>query len=207
MPTTQTNAKRDLSKLKELFDNSWGTPVTAAEGAPWLENLGAKIYGSNAAKQNAFDLMSKMPENSWTPENLAAYQRHMQRGAKSPFSTVSDSVIELTKEDGKTSNINMNPLSTTGQIAATDFKAHPGKYLGTALNTGGAIAGLLDNDKFGGQLVTTAAGAVIPKLLGMKLGPLAAYNVAVGAGHLGSLFDNLRAKKEREQAQQQYYGG
>lgn len=207
MPTTQTNAKRDLSKLKELFNNNWGTPVTAAEGAPWLERLGAKIYGSDAAKQHAFDTLSMFPENSWTPENLAAYQNHMRKGAKAPFSTVSDSVIEVIGKDGKSSNVNVNPFSTTGGIAATDFKAHPGKYLGTALNTGGAIAGLLDNDKFGGQLVTTAAGAIIPKLFGMELGPLAAYNIAVGAGHLGSLFDNLRAKKEQERAQQQYYGG
>ena len=128
----------------------------------------------------------------------------MQKGAASPFSTIADSKIDFIGDDGKASSLTMNPLATTGQIALTDMKAHPGKYLGTALNTGGALAGLLDNDKVGGQLVTTAAGAILPKLLGMKLGPLATYNVALGAGQLGSLFDNLRAKKEQEQAQAGY---
>lgn len=197
-------ADKDLTKLKELFSNNWVAPSPAAEGASWLEKLGAGIYGSESAKQNAFDILSSMPENSWTPENLAAYQAHMQKGAASPFSTIADSKIDFIGNDGKTSSVSMNPLATTGQIAFTDMKTHPGKYLGTALNTSGALAGLLDNDKVGGQIATTAAGAIIPKLLGMKLGPLAAYNIAVGAGHLGSLFDNLRAKKEQEQAGYSY---
>ena len=94
-------------------------------------------------------------------------------------------------------------------------KAHPWITAGTGLNAAGNVAGLLDNGKLLGQLGGAALGYFAPSLLGKALGksivasPLLRANLAMGGGNLGALFDNLRAKKEREQAmtQQQYYGG
>lgn len=82
------------------------------------------------------------------------------------------------------------------------IKAHPRLAAGTALNAAGNIAGLTDNDKFGGQLIGGIGGAVLPSMLGMSLGPLGMANAAMIGGNLGALFDKLRAKREQEEAAQ-----
>lgn len=90
-------------------------------------------------------------------------------------------------------------------------KAHPVATVGTGLNAVGNVAGLLDNGKLLGQLGGAALGYFAPSLLGKALGksivvsPLLRANLAMGGGNLGALFDNLRAKKEEEQALAQQY--
>lgn len=91
-------------------------------------------------------------------------------------------------------------------------KAHPYASFGTGVNAAANVAGLVDNDKLLGQGVGTALGYFAPQLLGMLLkkpvsvSPLMRANLAMGGGTLGSLFDNLRAKKEQEATMQQYGG-
>ena len=96
------------------------------------------------------------------------------------------------------------------QLGGT-VKAHPYASLGTGLNAAANVAGLVDNDKLLGQGAGAALGYFAPQLLGMLLkkpvsvSPLVRANLAMGGGTLGSLFDNLRAKREeREQAYAQY---
>ena len=97
-------------------------------------------------------------------------------------------------------------------------KAHPYASIGTGVNAAGNVAGLFDNDKLLGQAIGTGLGAAAPMLLSKipgtvgavaaGLGGLGKANLAMLGGNLGALFDNLRAKREQEQAAlQQYYGG
>lgn len=94
-------------------------------------------------------------------------------------------------------------------------KANPGAALGTGALGAANVAGLLDNDKVLGQGIGAAAGYALPAIASIiakrpvTVSPLMRANLAMGGGTLGALFDNLRAKKEQEQAmaQQQYYGG
>ena len=90
---------------------------------------------------------------------------------------------------------------------------HKGAALGTGLNAAMNVAGLLDNDKILGQGIGAALGGFAPKILGAMMktpvaaSPLAIANLAMIGGGLGSLFDNLRAKQEEEQAMAKQYGG
>lgn len=95
------------------------------------------------------------------------------------------------------------------------IKANPRAALGTGALGAANVAGLLDNDKVLGQGVGAVAGYALPAIASLiakrpvTVSPLMRANLAMGGGTLGALFDNLRAKKEQEQAmaQQQYYGG
>lgn len=82
-------------------------------------------------------------------------------------------------------------------------KAHPWATAGTALNGGMYLSNLMDNGNFGGQLIGTAAGALIPAALGLEWNPMLATNVAMAAGNLGGFFDKAREKKQAEKARQQ----
>ena len=105
------------------------------------------------------------------------------------------------------------PLTDLFKQLGGYVKAHPYASLGTGVNAAANVAGLLDNDKLLGQGAGAALGYFAPQLLGLALGkpisvsPLMRANLAMGGGTLGSLFDNLRAKKEQEQATMQQYGG
>lgn len=83
-------------------------------------------------------------------------------------------------------------------------KAHPFKTAGLVGLGAGNIGGLMDNNKFGGQLGGLALGGLGSYLAGAS--PYTAAMMTMGGGALGSLFDKLRAKKE-QQNQQPYYGG
>lgn len=107
----------------------------------------------------------------------------------------------------------VSPFKTLASGALGNLKAHKAATAGTALNAALNIGGLVDNDKFLGQLLGTAGGALLGAK-GLEFGPLGIANTAMLAGNLGMLFDKLQAKKEQEeqyrqqqQQQQQYYGG
>jgi hypothetical protein len=105
------------------------------------------------------------------------------------------------------------PLTDLFKQLGGYVKAHPYASAGTGLNAAANVAGLFDNDKLLGQGAGAALGYFAPQLLGLALGkpvsvsPLMRANLAMGGGTLGSLFDNLRAKKEEEQEMMQQYGG
>ena len=198
------NEANKYAALEALFKDYKMPQFKAASDANFLAKLGANLYNTGGAKAHIMNEMKLLPKEMWTPETIKKIQASMAKGAQTPFSSELLRNNEYTMKDGTVQNLKRSALGDTMGVVGQNIKAHPGAALGTALNTGAGIAGLLDNDKFGGQLIGTAAGAIIPAALKMKLGPLAAYNVAMGAGNLGALFDNLRAKKEQ---QQQYYGG
>lgn len=94
-------------------------------------------------------------------------------------------------------------LKTKAQPAISYAKANPGTA--TALGLGGAanLAGLLDGNGIGGQLIGAglggAASFLAPEFLDMA--PLPTQTkiaLTLAGGGLGALFDNLRAKKDRE---------
>lgn len=148
----------------------------------FLDKLIQQLYGSKAA-QDAVKGM--VPEGGSLDEVMAA---------QATFSNNPFNVQPVTVAGQKTS-----ALGNTAKLLGANIKAHPWATAGTALNAGGNLAGLFDNDKMLGQLVGTAAGAIVPSALGMGLSPLAAANVAMGAGNLGALFDTLRSKQEENE--------
>jgi hypothetical protein len=198
-------AEDKFAKLKKVFADNWEDPqFSAPEGSSWLQRLGAKLYGSDATKDYVQSRMAKLPEGAWTPETLKMYTDSLNSSYATPFNTGAAGQIDFTDAKGVAQSIKPTALGNTAGIVGANIKAHPWATAGTALNTGMGLAGLFDNDKFGGQLVGTALGAAIPAVFDMGLSPFKAYNVAALAGNLGALFDNLRAKKEREQAYAQY---
>lgn len=95
-----------------------------------------------------------------------------------------------------------------GTLAMTAAKNHPVAAAGLAGLGMGNVNGLLDNDKFGGQLLGGALGAGAAGLGGLWSGsegvaanPVLATAITMGGGELGALFDKLRAKKEAESQQ------
>lgn len=95
-------------------------------------------------------------------------------------------------------------IGDLGSLALSAAKAHPFKTAGLVGLGASNIGGLMDNNKFGGQLGGLALGGLGSYLSGAS--PYTAAMLTMGGGALGSLFDKLRAKKEQEQTQP-YYGG
>ena len=89
-------------------------------------------------------------------------------------------------------------------------KNNPYKALGAGALGGANLAGMLDNEYWGGQAIGGGLGAAIPLVinkLGGSISPYASAMISMTGGGLGSLFDKLRAKKAEEQAMAQQYGG
>lgn len=94
-------------------------------------------------------------------------------------------------------------LPQLGKLGLGAASAHP-FATGAGLLTGGMnVAGLMDNDKFGGQLGGLALGGLASYFGGLN--PGYAYLATTAGGALGSLFDKLRAKREAEAQQAQMY--
>lgn len=204
----------ELKALSKRLDPLWKARMQAplADNASMLEKLGRKLYNTPSAVSRATDdvalLMSGNSPLSFDDASSKVLDFY-ESASKSPFnSQINDLGTIKSTIDGKEVATNLKPsaLGTSAKLGLDTVKAHPGATLGTIANAGMNLSGLLDNDKFGGQLIGTLAGAVVPKVFHMGLSPLAAANVAMGGGTLGSLFDTLRAKKEQEQSyQDQYY--
>lgn len=95
-----------------------------------------------------------------------------------------------------------------GQLAKKAIVSHKLAAAGMGGLAAGNIGGLLDNDKFGGQLLGAGLGAGLSGLGGLWSGsddvdanPLLATALTMGGGEIGALFDKLRAKKEAEAQQ------
>lgn len=158
------------------------------------------------------------PFNTENPELISMRGKYnASRGADvlNDFKDASEETINGTKKFWEsnpefTDNVSLNGGSNLGATMAAlgaQAKAHPFITAGTAANGAMNVAGLFDNDKILGQAIGTAAGAILPKALGMGLSPLAALNVAMGAGNLGAMFDIMRSKKEQQKYKQKYNMG
>ena len=95
-------------------------------------------------------------------------------------------------------------IGQLGKLAIGAASEHPFKTAGLVGLGAGNVGGLMDNNKFGGQLGGLALGGLGSYLMGAN--PYTAAMVTMGGGALGALFDKLRAKRE-QQNQQPYYGG
>lgn len=190
--------KEFLPKYKAGFANA------PADDASWLEKFGYKLYNSDSMARTAFeDYLNR--QDLADADALQNTIDYFTNASKTPFSTKKTHLgsIDILDDVGrplrKTSYTN-NPFKKSVGGAWNYAKSNSGTVLGTAATTAGSLAGLFDNDKIGGQLIGTVAGAALPALAGAKLSPLMAYNVAAGAGSLGALFDKLREKKADERA-------
>ena len=87
-----------------------------------------------------------------------------------------------------------------GSLALGAAKVHPFKTAGLIGLGAGNIGGLMDNNKFGGQLAGLGLGGL--GALSLASGnPYMAAMLTMGGGELGALFDKLRARKELEEQQ------
>lgn len=89
----------------------------------------------------------------------------------------------------------------------TFMKTHPFQSAGLGILGGANIAGLVDNDKFGGQLGGAALGALTSAgmhYLGGVSGVPLAWAPMIG-GALGALFDKSREAKEQQRLAMMQY--
>ena len=90
--------------------------------------------------------------------------------------------------------------SQLGSLALGAAKYHPFKTAGLIGLGAGNGGGLMDNNKFGGQLAGLGLGGL--GALSLASGnPYMAAMLTMGGGELGALFDKLRARKELEEQQ------
>ena len=160
------------------------------EKLSFLQNLYAQL--SNAAGGDTYNSRAAKYVKGGTVDPSVL------RGAflEHPFGTKVD------LGNGITGNSLKNTLGMTGAA----IKANPWKSAGLGLLGAGNIAGLVDDDKIGGQLVGGLGAGVGSALAGAS--PLTSIAFGLGGGFAGSLFDKLRAKREAEQQamyQQQNY--
>jgi hypothetical protein len=196
-----------LASIKAKFDPTWNALFASplAGDAPALAKLGRKLYNTDSARLRALsDAQNLVSKGMFEDEAISNVANLYSKASLSPFSAEGIGMGQLAElgADGaiKTQDIAKSPLSRTLGVGGEIIKSHPGQSLLAAGTTAGSLAGLFDNDKIGGQLVGTVAGAAIPAIAKMGLSPLTAYTVATGAGTLGSLFDKLREKKADERA-------
>lgn len=131
--------------------------------------------------------MAQNIKDERTPNNLGDYRITMKDIFDSLYSDAKTGVANLG------SYIKNNPAMSIG-------------LGGTGLAN---IAGLVDNDNIGGQLLGLVGGAAVgqfllPKLM-QNVSPQAKVLATLSGGTLGSLFDALRQKQEDEYAAQQAY--
>jgi hypothetical protein len=160
--------------------NSETNPINASiptADRSTLSGVFENLYRSNASKQKMAQMLK----------------------AKGAGANVDDFLAQQAKFMADPLNSGTGSLKNTASLVGANLKTPAA--LGTVANVGTNVAGLLDNDKIGGQLIGAAVGAGVPALLGAKLGPLAYINLAAGGGNIGALFDTLRAKKADERAQ------
>lgn len=155
-----------------------------------IAQLFGQLYNSNASQDAMMSMYEKLGgESALDFDDFLAAQ-----------DVFSENPLNVGKVNlGKKST---RPIWNTAQLLGSNIKAHPFKAGGTALNAGLNLAGLFNDDKWLGQALGTAAGAIVPKVLGMGFGPLGTVNAAMLGGNIGSLFDTLSAKAERDREEQ-----
>ena len=164
-----------------------------AEGDGFLRRLWNQLYNSNANWDRVRKKGLEGVGEEGVEDALKKMFAEQQAFGANPLKTKVD------LGNGVTGNALKNTLGAVG----ANVKAHP--YLSAGIGALGAanIAGLVDDNKIGGQLVGGLAGGIIPAMLGVS--PMTSIALGLGGGTLGSLFDKLRAKKEAEQQQASMY--
>lgn len=137
-----------------------------------------------------------------TGGDASAFADWVASHASSPLSLKKEKILAGEKDGTPLYKVGSAFGDTMSRLGGA-IKAHPWKSAGTGLGLATNIAGAVDNDNFLGQAIGIAAGAAVPKLFGLGLGPYGTLNAALIGGSLGSLFDtltNAREKKKEEMA-------
>lgn len=151
------------------------------------------------------------------PEYINAYVNYVNSKAKGASKLGPDVLNKHTPNDLGGGKITMKDIFGSLYSDAKTGVANLGNYIknnpAMSIGLGGTglanIAGLVDNDNIGGQLLGLGGGAAVgqfllPKLM-QNVSPQAKVLATLGGGALGSLFDALRQKQEDEYAAQQAY--
>jgi hypothetical protein len=154
--------------------------VDTKKDAGYIEKLFEQLYNSGAS--NAYVQQRAKALGMSQDDMLKAQQGFL----KTP--------LDVNKVD--IGNAKGSALGNTARLVGANIKAHPLQAAGTGLGIASNIAGLVDNDNFLGQGLGIAAGAILPKFFG--LGAYGTLNTALAGGAIGSLFDTLTDKKEKE---------
>lgn len=198
-------AKFKSDKNKSFGQNLYAQLLQNAGGQDYIDDkFIPRLYPNDPASMEAFTEIlntskSKKAKKAAGESLDAMFAKHkaaQDAFAANPFKTKVDLGNGVTG----------NSLKNTLGMAGSAIKAHPLAAAGMGAMGAANIAGLVDDDKIGGQLVGGLAGGVIPAMMGAN--PMTAIALGLGGGTLGSLFDKLRAKKELEQQsmyQQQEY--
>lgn len=156
---------------------------------------------NNDAEKISFlqNLYSQLIDLSGGTKAFTARAPKYVKGGKVPPKVLrgafSESPLKTKVDFGK--GITGNSLKNTLSMTGAAIKAHPWASAGIGALGAVNLAGLVDDDKIGGQLVGGLGAGIGSALAGVS--PVAAIALGLGGGTLGSLFDKLRAKKELEQ--------
>lgn len=207
------NSQVSRSAINDYYTNArdaanLGLAYSKSKASAYAKNL-AKAHPGVSYADARFSELQSNPFSLENPELVSLQGNYKaSKGAKvlNNFKDAPKDSIKNTKEfwSANPEFANAVPLKGGSNMGATmaalgaQAKAHPFIAAGTAANGAMNVAGLFDNDKILGQAIGTAAGAILPKFLGMGLSPLASLNVAMGAGNLGAMFDIMRSKKEQQ---------
>lgn len=164
------------------------------------QSAGAK-YLQEQMLQNA---LTKEKYAQMTPEQIDAYVAQNQKGLEKSLGMYTDALTEspLSRKAKLEGGGTVDALSTNLGALGAQIKAHPFKAGLGGIATGANVAGLFDDNHLLGQALGIGGGALLGNAFGMS--PVNTYLTATSAGALGSLFDKLRTKrdKEREAAMQ-----
>lgn len=187
--------KARLKQLEQMaadsgFNNneSWGSQ----DG--FLNQLRAETLNTDAAK-NALKIKLATSDMDINDDNVV-----------NVFDNYNDAVTGAAKD-----KVDIGGTQFGGNMAMlfnalkANAKAKPAKALGMTALGAGNVAGLFDNDKFLGQAAGLAGGALLPSLMDSGISPSTRIMWSLAGGTLGSLFDNLRAKRQRQKAQTRRY--
>jgi hypothetical protein len=182
MKLAQWLKANNANPIKQALSKTFGSDIKFKKGGYDINNAN-KYFKDNIQKGTPIDY-----EN---PSNVLN---------EATAKTYSDAYKNATDVQNLDNGVTLGQLGKLGMGAASE---HPFLAGAGALTTGMNIAGLTDNDKFGGQLGGAALGGLSSYLAGLN--PGYAYLATTAGGALGSLFDKLRAKREQEAALAQQY--
>lgn len=172
----------NASPIKQAMSKTFGPDIKFKDGSQEISNMDK--YFNNKFKEG-------------TQVNWEDPSEFLNENAAKTYSDAYKSAMNTQNLDN---GVTLGQLGKLGLGAAS---AHPFLAGAGALTTGMNLAGLTDNDKFGGQLGGAALGGLASWGFGLK--PGYAYLATAAGGALGSLFDKLREKREQEAALARQY--
>ena len=195
-----------IKQLAQALIKGQGTPMEQAVLSPRT----SINFGKNLAELKGQDEARNIASNFWKNvdvetkngiSGLTGTENYDASTIEALQQAMQPKMDEITNLQDISNGVSLQQL---GKLGLNTAKRHPFKTAGLIGLGAGNIGGLMDNNKFGGQLGGLALGGIGSYLAGVS--PYTAAMMTMGGGELGALFDKLRAKRE-QQNQQPYYGG